>query len=78
MLGRKVVVTGIGVISPIGIGLSQFRQSLIMGKSGCAEISHFDCTENQVKIACEVKNFDPAEFMDVKTAKELLVLYSLP
>jgi 3-oxoacyl-[acyl-carrier-protein] synthase II len=69
VLGRKVVVTGIGVISPIGIGLSQFWQSLTAGKSGCAEISHFDCTENQVKIACEVKNFDPAEFMDVKTAK---------
>ena len=69
MLGRRVVVTGIGVISPIGIGISEFWQSLMMGKSGCAEISHFDCTENQVKIACEVKNFDPAEFMDVKTAK---------
>ncbi len=69
MLDRRVVVTGIGVISPIGIGLSQFWQSLTAGKSGCAEISHFDCTENQVKIACEVKNFDPSEFMDAKTAK---------
>jgi len=66
---RRVVVTGIGVISPIGIGLSNFWHSLISGKSGCTDISRFDCTDNCVKIACEVKNFEPSEFMDIKTVK---------
>jgi 3-oxoacyl-[acyl-carrier-protein] synthase II len=66
---RRVVVTGIGVISPIGIGLANFWHSLISGKSGCTDISRFDCTDNRVKIACEVKNFEPSEFMDLKTAK---------
>jgi 3-oxoacyl-[acyl-carrier-protein] synthase II len=66
---RRVAVTGIGVISPIGIGLSHFWESLIGGKSGCSGITGFDCTENRVKIGCEVKNFNPSEFLDPKTTK---------
>ena len=69
MVARRVAVIGVGVISPIGIGLSNFWESLIGGKSGCSEITVFDCTENRVKIGCEVKNFNPSEFLDPKTAK---------
>jgi 3-oxoacyl-[acyl-carrier-protein] synthase II len=69
VLRRRVVVTGIGVVSPIGIGLSNFWESLSSGKSGCSEITRFDCTGNRVKIACEVKNFDPSDFIESKTAK---------
>lgn len=69
MGNRRVVVTGIGVISPIGIGLSNFWRSLIKGKSGCSTITGFDCTDNKVKIGCEVKNFEPSEFLDPKTTK---------
>lgn len=57
-MSRRVVVTGLGVVSPIGIGLETFEDALFSGKSGVAEISLFDATTFPTRIAAEVKGFD--------------------
>jgi len=64
----RVVVTGIGTVSPIGITCDVFWESLIGGENGVAPITLFDTDGYPVKLAAEVKNFDPAEFMPLKRA----------
>lgn len=59
----KVVVTGIGVITPIGIGIDSFWESLINGKSGISEITRFNTEQYPTRIAGEVKDFDPKKYM---------------
>jgi 3-oxoacyl-[acyl-carrier-protein] synthase II len=66
---HRVVVTGMGVVSPVGIGLKPFWEALITGKSGVDMVTAFDTTEFDVKIGAEVKNFDPNEFLDRKELK---------
>ncbi len=66
---REVVITGIGIVSSIGIGKEAFQESLRSGKSGVAKISRFDTSGLPVKIAAEVKDFDPHRFLDAKTIK---------
>ena len=66
---RKVVVTGIGVVSPIGIGKDTFWKNLINGKSGVSRISLFDPSELETQIAGEVKDFDPLNYMDKTEAR---------
>lgn len=68
---RRVVVTGLGVISPVGNDIDTFWSSLIEGKSGIDKITQFDTTDYSVKIAGEVKDFDPLEFIDKKEVKRL-------
>lgn len=68
---RRVVVTGMGVISPVGIGVDKFWNSLINGISGISMIESFDTTDFSVKIAGEVKDFNPGDFFDKKEAKRL-------
>jgi len=58
---RRVLVTGIGVVSPIGIGKDQFWESLLQGKVGVAKITQFDASAFPCQIAAEVKDFDPKE-----------------
>jgi len=70
-LARKVVVTGIGVISPIGIGKEQFWKSLIEGKSGIDYIRSFDTTDLDTKIAGEVRDFDPESFLPRKEVRRM-------
>lgn len=67
----KVVVTGMGVISPIGNSVEQFSAALKAGKSGVGMISLFDTADFDVKIAAEVKNFDPSAYMDKKDARKM-------
>ncbi|MCD6407618.1 beta-ketoacyl-[acyl-carrier-protein] synthase family protein [bacterium] len=67
---NRVVITGIGIISPIGIGKEEFWSALINGKSGIGRITLFDASEFPTKIAGEVKNFYPEEFMDKKSIKK--------
>ena len=70
MTERRVVVTGIGVVTPIGSTLDSFWQSLIEGKSGISHFTAFDSTDYDCKIAGEVKNFDPAPFFkNAKTSR---------
>jgi len=70
-LARRVVVTGIGVISPIGIGVEKFWQALIEGKSGIDTIKSFDTTGIDSKIAGEVRDFDPEAFLPRKEARRM-------
>lgn len=66
---KRVVVTGMGVVCPIGLNLKEFWTNLVAGKSGINTISCFDTTNYAVKVAGEVRNFDPTEHMDLKTAQ---------
>ena len=71
ILSNRVVITGLGVISPVGIGKDVFWQSLLEGKNGIDKITRFDATEYKAQIAGEVKDFDPADYMDKKEAKRI-------
>jgi 3-oxoacyl-[acyl-carrier-protein] synthase II len=66
---RRVVVTGIGVVSPIGNDMATTWRSLLEGKSGAGPITHFDATKFPVRFAAELKGFDPLQYMDRKEAK---------
>ena len=66
---RRVVVTGMGVVTPVGNDVATMWQSLLDGRSGAAPITHFDASTFEVRFACEVKGFDPLQFMDRKEAK---------
>jgi 3-oxoacyl-[acyl-carrier-protein] synthase II len=71
LLKRRVVVTGVSAITPIGIGKDEFWKNLIAGKSGIARITRFDPERTAVKIAGEVKNFDFANYGDRKEGKRM-------
>ncbi len=68
-MGRRVVVTGLGVISPVGSSVSKFWESLTAGKSGIGRITKFDPEGYPVQIAGEVKDFDPLEYFDRKEVR---------
>ena len=68
---KRVVVTGLGALTPIGNTLPEFWSSLKSGKSGAAPISRFDATLYKTKFACEVKDFDIGNFMDRKEARKM-------
>ncbi|MGB9867643.1 MAG: beta-ketoacyl-ACP synthase II [Bacillota bacterium] len=70
-MARRVVITGIGVVSPIGIGRDQFWQNVKEGKSGVGLVSRFDASAFPTRIAAEVKDFDPTKFMDRRTARHM-------
>ena len=63
---RRVVVTGMGALTPIGNNLNSYWNGLISGSSGCADITHFDASEFKTKFACELKEFDPANHFEKK------------
>ncbi|MCI1821156.1 MAG: beta-ketoacyl-ACP synthase II [Megasphaera sp.] len=69
---KRAVITGLGVISPVGNGKDTFWNALITGQNGIAPITHFDATEYSARIAGEVKNFDPADYdIDRKEARHM-------
>lgn len=68
---KRVVVTGIGVISPVGKNIEEFWTSLKEGKSGIGKVTHFDASEYKTQIAGEVKDFNPSDYMDKKEAKRM-------
>ncbi len=68
---RRVVITGMGVIAPNGIGIEAFWDSLIHGRSGIRKITHFDASSYPCQVAGEVADFNPTDYMDPKTAKRL-------
>src|SRR5690242_20968917 len=61
---NRVVITGIGVLAPNGIGLDAFWESLLAGRSGIGPITLFDATNFKSRIAGEVKGFNPADFIE--------------
>jgi len=66
---RRVVITGMGVVAPNGIGIENFWDSLVQGHSGVRKITHFDASSYSCQIAAEVPDFEPSDYMDPKTAK---------
>lgn len=68
-MGRRVVVTGLGLISPLGLNVTDTWKSLVAGRSGAGPIRRFDPSELDVRFACEVKDFDAIDYMDRKEAK---------
>ena len=71
MNGRRVVVTGIGALTPIGNNLQDYWNSLVNGVSGAAKITYFDATNFKTQFACELKGFDVAYFIQPKEARKL-------
>ena len=61
---RRVVITGMGAITPVGNSVPEFWESLKAGKCGIGEITKFDTTDYKVKVAAEVKGFDPLQYME--------------
>ncbi|OQX96779.1 beta-ketoacyl-[acyl-carrier-protein] synthase II [candidate division KSB1 bacterium 4572_119] len=68
---KKVVITGMGVISPIGNSVDEFWESLLQGKSGADFITHFDASDFDTKFAAEIKNFDATNYLDRKEARRM-------
>jgi len=70
-LKKRVVITGLGAVTPIGIGKDEFWQALLAGKSGVGKITRFDASDYTTQIAGEVKNFDPTQYIEKKEAKRM-------
>ena len=68
---KKVVITGIGALTPIGNDIDAYKNALQSGQSGAALITHFDATDFRTKFACEVKNFNIEDFYHRKQAKKM-------
>ncbi|MBN2539811.1 MAG: beta-ketoacyl-[acyl-carrier-protein] synthase II, partial [Deltaproteobacteria bacterium] len=79
MLKRRVVITGLGIVSPLGNCLNDTWEGICAGRSGVAEITRFDTTGFKTRIAGELKDFDPLTFIDVKEQRRLdnFIIYAL-
>ena len=69
---RRVVITGLGAITPLGNDVESFWSGIKARKVGIQKITRFDTTDYKVKLAAEVKDFDPGKYMDFKAAKRIL------
>jgi 3-oxoacyl-[acyl-carrier-protein] synthase II len=78
-LKRRVVITGMGLVTPVGIGVDESWAAVCAGKSGITEITRFDASAHQTRIAAEVKGFRAEDFMPKKEAKrnELFISYAM-
>jgi 3-oxoacyl-[acyl-carrier-protein] synthase II len=68
---KRAVITGIGAVTPIGNNVKDFWINLVHGKSGAAEITKFDTSLHKTKFACEVKNFDPLQYMEKQEVRKI-------
>jgi 3-oxoacyl-[acyl-carrier-protein] synthase II len=68
-MNRRVVITGTGLLTPVGLDVQSSWAALLDGRSGAAPITQFDTTDFKVRFACEVKGFDPEQYIDRKEAK---------
>ncbi len=71
MQTKRIVVTGMGTLTPIGNNLASYWENLVNGVSGADMITQFDASKFKTRFACEIKGFDPIEFMDRKEARKL-------
>ena len=71
MTTRRVVVTGVGLVSPLGIGTRETWDGLVAGRSGAGPITRFDAADFSSRIACEVKGFDPLDYADRRDARKM-------
>ncbi|MCF8233152.1 MAG: beta-ketoacyl-[acyl-carrier-protein] synthase II, partial [Bacteroidales bacterium] len=76
---KRVVVTGLGAITPIGNTVEEFWKNTVDGVSGAGDITHFDASKFKTKFACEVKDFNPSDHFDRKEARkyDLYAQYAL-
>lgn len=70
-MGRRVVITGLGVVTPIGLGKEAFWQGIQQGKSGVGLITRFDTSDLPTRIAAEIKDFTPTDFINKKSARHM-------
>src|SRR5919204_5959854 len=68
---RRVVITGLGAVTPLGTDVESSWETLVAGRSGAAEITQFDSSRFSVHFACEVKGFDPTQYIDRKQARRM-------
>src|SRR2546425_2583957 len=68
---QRVVLTGLGAVTPVGNTADEFWSALLQGRSGVGPITKFDATDYPTRIAGEVRNFDPLDFVDKKEARRL-------
>jgi 3-oxoacyl-[acyl-carrier-protein] synthase II len=68
---QRVVVTGLGAVTPIGLGIEEFWEGLKEGRNGVSKITHFDPSDYRSQMAAEVKDFDPADWIDGKSAERM-------
>ena len=68
---KRVVVTGLGALTPLGNTVEEFWKNLVDGVSGAAPITRFDASKFKTQFACEVKNFDAQDYFDRKEARKL-------
>ena len=71
MQNKRVVVTGLGALTPIGNGVPAYWDGLVSGKSGSAPITYFDASKFKTQFACELKGFDPSDYFDRKEARKM-------
>ena len=68
---RRVVITGVGLVSAVGIGTRETWTALLEGKNGIGPVTHFDASAFSCRIAGEVKNFDPLQYVEKKEVKKM-------
>jgi len=71
MSKRRVVVTGMGIISPVGNDIATAWDNILKGNSGIGQVTHFDATGYATRIAGQVRDFDPAQWMPPKDVKKM-------
>src|SRR5690242_13821985 len=76
MRRKRVVITGIGILAPNGIGLEEFWESILAGRSGIGPITFFDASELQSRIAGEVKNFNPLDYIEPELKPKRMARHS--
>ena len=76
---KRVVVTGLGALTPLGNDVETTWKNAVEGVSGAGPITHFDCSKFKTQFACEIKDFDPSQFFDRKQARtlDLYAMYAL-
>ena len=79
MTGRRVVITGLGVVAPNGNNVGEYWENLVAGKGGAGRVTHFDADGFSSQVACEVKNFKPEKYIDRKALRRMdtFVQYAL-
>ena len=78
-MNRRVVITGVGLVTPLGVGVDESWQALCEGRSGVGPITRFDASQYRTRIAAEVKNFEPADFLPKKEVPrtQLFMAYAI-
>ena len=74
---RRVVVTGIGVITPLGLTVDELWDNLVNCQNSVCKISRFDASEHTCQIASEIKNFNPDDYLNPKQSKKWIYLFSM-